>query len=124
MHKFEEIIDKFLDIFLGKDKTKLILISILFFGLILRIIAALNLGMAGDDPHFAVYAINFLSSGKLETHEAAAPLWFAVTSIFYNLFGTSQLASRLAQLIFSTSSILLIFLISKKFFESQITGRI
>lgn len=100
-------------------KEKFYLLSILVFGFFLRLIAAINLRVYADDMHHVIHAINFLSSGRLVTYDQSAGLWHAFTSIMYNLFGLTQLSSRLASLIFGSLSILLVYFLSKEFFDER-----
>ncbi len=95
--------------FLGFSYKKIVF-GLILFGFILRIFAAMNLGVFADDMHFAPGAINFLESGKMVYWDQSTGLWFAFTDVMYNLFGVSQLTSRLASLIFGTLLIPLIFL--------------
>ena len=113
-------LDSLLDLIFAKDKTRVYLLLIFIVGLILRIIAAINLDVAADDMHFAPHAINFLSSGKLVTYDQSASLWFLDTDVFYKLLGNTQLASRLAGVIFGALSIIVIFLLTKEFFSEKI----
>ncbi len=121
MKKVDNFIDKFLDIFFSKDKSKLYLILIIILGFILRVISAINMRVYADDMHFAVHAINFLESGKLETYDQSCGLWFAITDIFYKLFGgATQFASRFASVLFGTLLIIGVFLLAKEFFNKKI----
>ena len=119
MGKYEQWIDKILGIFFSKDKTRLYLLLIVLLGLILRFIGALNLGVSADDMHFSVHAINFLQSGKLVIYDQSASLWYLMTDIFYNIFGVTQLASRMAALFFGTLSIISIFFLTKEFSNTK-----
>jgi len=120
MKRVDQFIDKSLDIFFSKDKTKIWVILILLLGIILRVIAAINLGVYADDTHFAVHAINFLKSGKLITYDQSSGLWYFITDIFYNLFGVTQFVSRFASVLFGSATIILMYLFSKKFFNEKI----
>jgi len=119
MEFVKNLIDKTLDIFFSKDKTKLYLLIIVIFGFILRLIAANNLMVGADDSHFATHAINFLGSGKLETYDQSAPLWFSLTDFFYKIFGVNQIGSRFASILFGSLSIILIFLFTREFFGKK-----
>jgi len=112
----EEIIDKIFEM----DRISFYLILIVILGFILRVISAINLAVGGDDAHFVTHAINFYSSGRLITYDQSAGLWFAFTSIIYEIFGITQLASRLAALIFGSFSIIVIYLLSREFFDEKV----
>tara|TARA_Y100000310_G_scaffold210775_1_gene211389 strand:- start:4391 stop:6238 length:1848 start_codon:yes stop_codon:yes gene_type:complete len=107
------IVDKVLNYLFSLTKTQVWLIVIFILALIVRMMAAFNLGVSADDMHFAPHAINFLGSGKLQTWDQA-PLWFAFTDLSYKIFGTTQFASRFAAVIFGALSVLVIFFLAKE----------
>src|SRR3989344_436952 len=112
-------LNRALGVFLSKDRIRFYLLIILILGFALRLIAALNLSVSADDMHFSVHAINFLNSGKLVVYDQSASLWYSVTDIFYNLFGVTQLGSRMASLLFGTLSIFSIFFLTKEFSNTK-----
>src|SRR3989338_2857437 len=118
-------VEKHLGLFIDKifslSKEKLYLLGILFLGIFMRFIAARNLSDSADSMHFVTHAINFLSAGRLTTYDQSAGLWHALTSIFYNLFGTTHFASVLASFIFGSASIIAIYLLAKEFFSSKVS---
>ena len=124
MAENKSLTDRFVDSLFSKDKTLLYLIILAVLGLVLRIIAAINLGVFADDMHFAPGAINFLASGKLEYWDQSAGLWFAVTDIFYKILGATQLASRFSAVLFGTMLIFAVFLLAKEFFKDNKTALI
>src|SRR3989344_638609 len=109
---YNRFLDKGLDVFFSKDKSKLYVFLAFIFGLILRIISAINTRVSADDMHFSVHAINFLNSGKLVVYDQSASLWYYLTDIFYNLFGIGQIGSRLSAVLFGSFSIILIYLLT------------
>lgn len=119
MSKLDGFLDSVLGVFFQKEKYAFYLLLIVIFGFVIRIIAAVNLGMGADDAHFAAHAINFIASGKLETWDQSTSLWYLVTDVFYKILGTSQLASRLAAVIFGSLSIVVVFLVSREFFNER-----
>lgn len=116
----DKILDKFLGIVFSKDKTALYLTLIFLLGFFLRLIAAINLGVAADDMHHTLHAINFFGSGRLITYDQSAGLWHSFTSLMYEVFGVSQLSSRIAALIFGSFSIFAIYLLTKEFFNNRV----
>ena len=116
---YEKIVDNMLDLIFFKDKTKSTVFLIFLLGLILRIIAAINLGVSADDMVHSVHAINFLKSGKLVEYSQSASLWYYLTDISYNLLCYTQLSSRLIAIIFGSLSILVIFLLTKEYFGDK-----
>jgi 4-amino-4-deoxy-L-arabinose transferase-like glycosyltransferase len=119
--KNQGLIDKLIDkVFSIHENTKYLLL-IFLFGFLLRIVAAINLGVSADDMHFVTHAINFLSSNKLTVYDQSSGLWYLFTDLMYRLFGTTQLASRMAALLFGSFSIFLIYLLSKEFFNEKVS---
>ena len=86
-------------------------------GFALRFIAAVNLTVSADDMHHVAHASNFLSAGRLITYDQSAGLWHAFTSIIYKLFGMTQLTSRFAALLFGSLTMIVIYLLTKEFFD-------
>ncbi len=116
----KDYLGSFIDRLFNIKKQTWILLSIFSLGLILRIIAAINLSVSADDMHFVTHAVDFYKSGRLVTYDQSSGLWFAITSIFYNLFGATQLSSRLAALIFGSLTIFVVYFISKEFFDEKV----
>lgn len=119
--KGNKIIERLIDKIFEIKKNTFYLIIIFLLGLILRLIAAINLSVTADDMHFVVHAINFFSSGRLVTYDQSSGLWFSFTDVIYKLFGMSQLTSRLASIIFGSLSILAIYLLTKEFFNEKVS---
>lgn len=117
----EDIISRIVDKIFSLKKTTIYLILIFTLGFILRFIAAINLSVSADDMHFVTHAINFLSADKLVTWSGSSGLWHLFTDLMYKIFGLTQLASRMAALIFGPFSILVIYLLSREFFDERIS---
>src|SRR3989344_2165499 len=117
----ENIVEKLIDGIFELSKEKIALLTILLLALVLRIMAAINLGVNADDMHFVTDAIGFLSSEKLVTWSMSAGLWHAVTDIFYNLIGFTQLASRSTAVIFGALTVFIVYLLSKEFFNKKVS---
>lgn len=115
----KDFISKAVDFIFNIRGARLYLLLIFILGFVLRLIAALNLGVSADDMHFVTHAINFLSAGRLETYDQSSGLWFAFTDLMYKLFGFTQLSSRIATLIFGSFTIIAIYLLSREFFEEK-----
>lgn len=116
----DRAIDSILGIFFDKDKTRLWLFLLIIGGLLIRLIAAMNLSVLADDMHFVTHAINFLSAGRLIAYDQSAGLWFAFTDVMFKLFGTDQVASRLAAVLFGTMTIPLMYLLTREFFTKRV----
>lgn len=93
-----------------KKKTLIILAVFTIAGFILRLIAALNIGVFADDTVYASQSAGIIGSGVISTN-SNPPLFFYLTDLAYNLFGHSTFASRFWPLIAGTLLIPLIFLI-------------
>ena len=112
--------DNLVDKVFSMKKEHYILVGIIALGFVLRLIAAINLGVSADDMHHVTDAINFYSAGRLENFGQSAGLWHAFTSIVYKAMGTTQIASRFAAMLFGTLTIFSIFLFTKEFFGKKI----
>jgi len=116
----KDLVSKVVDGLFSIKRRTLYLIIILLFGFVLRLIAANNLRVYADDMHFVTHAINFISSNKLVTYDQSSGLWFQFTDLMYNIFGISQVTSRMAALLFGTMTILVIYLFTKEFFSENV----
>ncbi len=111
--------DKILSIAFDKEKfAERWLILLLVAGFVLRLIAALNLGVLADDMLYASQSAGISSAKILSTH-SNPPLFFYLTDLAYWLLGYTTLASRFFQLIFGTLLILIVFLLTRKLFDSK-----
>jgi len=117
----EDIISKVIDRVFAMRRSTIYLILIFILGFILRLIAAINIKVWADDMNTAVAAINFFSSGKLVLYNQSSGLWFIFTDIMYKIFGLTQLGSRFAALLFGSFSILIIYLLSREFFNDKVS---
>lgn len=79
-----KIIEKGLDklVNLWFDKIKISVIFLFVVGFILRIVAALNIGVSADDANHALRPINIFSSGKLAIWDQSTSLWYYIQGIF------------------------------------------
>ncbi len=114
-----DITSKIIDKIFSMKKISIFLVLIFILGVILRLIAAINLTVSADDMHHVTHAINFYSADRLITYDQSSGLWHAFTSIIYNLFGFTQLSSRFASLLFGSLTILVVFLLAKEFFDEK-----
>jgi len=117
----EDIISKVIDRVFAMRRSTIYLILIFILGFILRLIAAINIKVWADDMNTAVAAINFFSSGKLVLYNQSSGLWFIFTDIMYKIFGLTQLGSRFAALLFGSFSVLVIYLLSREFFNDKVS---
>jgi len=115
--KKKDFLDKILDFFFNKTNRNLLLITLL--GFILRLISARNVGVNPDDVNHAISPIGIFGSGKLVNYGQSTVLWYYVQGVFYKLFGSTQMISRFANVLFGTLLIVLIFLFVKKLFKSK-----
>lgn len=117
----EDIISKAIDKIFAMKRSTVYLILIFILGFILRLIAAIDIKVWADDMNTAVAAINFFSSGKLVLYNQSSGLWFVFTDLMYKIFGMTQLGSRFAALLFGSFSILVIYLLSREFFNKRVS---
>lgn len=120
-NKIEEKKDNFLDKILEFvfDPKKRVIFLIVFFGFILRIIAARNIGTAADDVNHAIRPWGIFVSDKLAMWDQSTILWYYIQGIFYKLFGLTQIASRFASVLFGVATICVVFVFVKRFFRSE-----
>lgn len=113
----EKILDKTIDFLFKKESRYILLLFAL--ALILRIIAAHNLGGNPDDIGHGVFAINALESHKLANWSQSNIVWYCIVDIFYHLLGFGQMGARFASALFGSLTVIIIFFFVKRFFKSQ-----
>lgn len=119
MDAIDKIVDKILDIFFSKDKTKLYVLIFFVIGFVLRLINVMNIPTSVDASGHAIMAINFISSGKLATWNQSVGLWHFLTDLAYKIFGMNDFGARFFVLLFGSFSIILMFLFTKEFFGKR-----
>lgn len=118
-----KVLNSVMKLFYSKDKTRLHLILLVILGFFLRVIAAINQNVSADDVKNAMFAKGIIGAKILGTVDHPA-LWHYLTNLSYWIFGSTQFSSRFPVILFGTSSILLVYLISKKIFKSEKAGLI
>jgi len=118
---FSNILEKTVDGIFSMKRRTFYLLLIFMLAFILRLVAAINLGVAADDMHHTLHAVDFLKQGRLITYDQSSGLWHSFTDITYRTFGVSQLTSRFSALLFGSFSIFLIYFISREFFNEKIS---
>lgn len=106
-------------IYSKEKKIERYVLILMIIGFFLRLKAALNLGVLADDMVFASQSAGVINAGILSTH-SNPPLFFYLTDLAYNLLGYTTLASRFWPLLCGTMLIGVIFLISRKLFNSKV----
>lgn len=119
MVKKENFVDKTIDMFFSKDKTKLYIFLLFVIAFILRLIAANNLEMYADDANHAVRPVGIIGSGKLDIWDQSSALWYYAEDVFYKIIGDSQMGSRFATALFGALFVVLIFLFVNQIFKSK-----
>lgn len=117
----DDFLSRTVDRVFDMKKSTFYFILIFILGFVLRLIAANNLGVGADDMHFVTVPINFISAEKLVTYDQSSGLWHAFTNVIYNVFGMTQLTSRIAALLFGSFSVFVIYLLSREFFDEKIS---
>jgi len=110
--------------YVKEKKIEIALYVTIFFGFIFRVVNAKTRIVLGDPPHLLLHAKNFLNSGLLSVWDQSTFLWYAVTDIFFRIFGTTQFASRFASVLFGTLTILAVYLFVKEFSGNKIIALI
>lgn len=106
-------------IYSKKKRTERIVFLLMLFGLILRIIAANNLGNLADDAVYASQSAEIWSANILSTH-SNPPLFFYLTDLSYKLLGYGMLGSRFFVLISGALLIVVVFLLAKRLFNEKV----
>lgn len=113
-------VDNSLTILLSKEKwPERLFLLLIAVGFIVRLIAALNLGVLADDMIYASQSAGILSAGLLSTH-SHPPLYFYLNDLAYQLLGYTTLASRFFSLIFGTLLLGVMFLIVQYFSNTRV----
>lgn len=117
---YEVAVDNVVDLVYSKEKKfERYVVVLMIVGFFLRLKAALNLGVLADDMVFASQSAGVINAGILSTH-SNPPLFFYLTDLAYKLLGYTTLASRFWPLICGTMLIGVIFLITRKLFNSKV----
>lgn len=118
----KDFLDSILNVVFSRDKTRLYVLLLVIAGFIARVIAAINLDNSADDVGHALIAIGIVDSGKLTVWSQSDALYYYLIDFCYKLFGATQFTSRLPAIVFGTASIFLIYILAKKFFNSDKIG--
>ena len=106
-------------IYSSNKKEERWLVLLVIIGFILRLVAALNMGVNADDMIYASQSANIINT-KLISSYLHPPLFFYLTDFSYKIFGYTTLASRFFPLIAGTALIVVIFLTAKLFFNKKV----
>jgi len=117
----DKFIDRLIEMIFAKKSAARNLIIITLLGFVMRLVSALNGLVYADDMLHAAQAVGFFNSGKLVIFSQSSFLWFFITDFFYKLLGPTQLASRLAAVIFGSLIIIMIYFLSREFFNEKIS---
>jgi 4-amino-4-deoxy-L-arabinose transferase-like glycosyltransferase len=109
---------------LGFEPEKKIILVLLILGILLRIIAANNIGTHPDDINHAVFSYKMFDSNKLAVWCQSTALWYYIQSIFLNIVGISMLGSRFASILYGTGLILITYLFAMKITKSRTASAI
>lgn len=116
----ELLVDRAVSLIFSKEKfCARMLFLLVIIGFILRLFAAINLGVLADDSIYMAQSANIFSAKIISTHSHPA-LFFYLTDISYKILGYTTLASRLIPLLAGTLLIIIIFLIAKKLFDEKV----
>tara|TARA_Y100000310_G_scaffold345402_1_gene464538 strand:+ start:46556 stop:48238 length:1683 start_codon:yes stop_codon:yes gene_type:complete len=100
-------------------KIKTILLVILLLALILRLIAAHHTHVSTDEMIYSIIPLNIIGSGQLGTIEQS-PLYFYLVDVGYKFTnGITAISTRLPSIILGSFSLLVIYLIARKLFNTN-----
>jgi hypothetical protein len=100
-------------------KTTSILLGIILLAFLLRYSVAGNLHVNADEAVYATNALGFIDSGRISIFEQS-PVYYYLVDLVYKTIGYSTVASRLLSIIGGTLSVVLLFLITRKFYNEKI----
>jgi hypothetical protein len=86
----------------------LCLLFLLAFGL--RVLSAQREPVSADEMVHGVHPWGFIASGKLQIMDQSA-VWFFLSDLFMQLWGTTLLGARLTSVLFGSASILVLYLL-------------
>ncbi|MDP1729072.1 MAG: glycosyltransferase family 39 protein [archaeon] len=116
--KEKNILDKSIDFIFSNDERKW-LIPIFILGVLLRFLGATNISLLGDEAIHGPHIIGFLHAGLISSF-AHSPLWFFLGDIALKFLGVTVFSLRFTSFFFGAVSILVVYLIAKKMFDSKI----
>ena len=117
---FEKVVEKSVEFaYSPKKRGARILFLLVAAGFLLRLVAALNLGVLADDMVFASQSAGIIGAKILSTH-SNPPLFFYLTDLSYKTFGYTTFASRFWPLIAGALLIIVVFLITRKIFNENV----
>src|SRR3989344_2336598 len=102
----ENIVEKLIDVIFELSKEKIALLTILLLALVLRIMAAINLGVNADDMHFVTDAIGFLLSKEFFNKKVSIISAFLVAIATFHIKNTTASQDVMA-MFFSLCAIVL-----------------
>ncbi|MEM3122318.1 MAG: glycosyltransferase family 39 protein [Candidatus Pacearchaeota archaeon] len=101
-----------------KKNIFLILILAILISTALKVFIINNKEVITDEQIYNVRAIDWLKTRGLSTIDQS-PLYFYFTDISYHLFGVTTFAGRFMGLLFGGFTIIVVFLLTKRFFEER-----
>ena len=119
MKLFNKIFNSTWNLFSSKDKTLLYIFLLIILGFTLRALIGGHIAPSADETVYGTHAINFINSGAV-SNQNQSPLWFFLADFLYKIFGITLFSARLTSIIFSTLTILLVFLLGKELFNKKI----
>src|SRR3989344_1910052 len=115
----DRVLNSLLDFWYNPEKRYVrYLLVLVVVGFILRLLAALHMGVLADDMVYASQTSGIRDSKIISTH-SNPPLFFYLTDFAFDLFGYSSFSSRLLPLIGGTLLIVVVFLITKRLTDDR-----
>ena len=118
----EKTVDKSLEkiIRYGLSHKKMVaLLCILIIGAVLRFLAATHVAPVADEMIHGVHSLGIIKAGVINLQNEA-PAWSYLTDIAYTIFGVHAYSGRFLSIFFGTLTILLVYLLGRKFFSERI----
>ena len=107
--------------FISKRKIFFISIALFLLNFFLKILYITYSDLGADEP-FTIYfsQLNFSDLMEMLKNENNPPLHFILTHFWIKIFGISEFSVRFPSVLFSSFSVVIIFLIGQKFFSTLI----
>lgn len=93
-----------------RNRVVLVMCLLFVFALGLRVLSAQREPVSADEMVHGVHPWGFIASGKLQIMDQAA-VWFFLSDLFMQLWGTTLLGARLTSVLFGSATILVLYLL-------------
>lgn len=115
---FERLFDQCIA-FVLKHRAITLLLAVILIGMGLRYLAVTHVAPLADEMIHGTHAIGIVKAGVINLQNQG-PLWSYLTDLAYTVFGVNGFGARFLSFFFGTLTILLVYVIGKRFFSTRI----